>query len=123
MKSFVRFIGYIIATLAIAVAIFFGCWFLAALPPRAQILVINQSGTTLSNLAVSGSCPEHDKDKLAPLAEWHVQLLYHGPIHLSFTSDGKPYVSNPVLSTNDAAFRAIFFLVGSNMVVKIETRS
>jgi hypothetical protein len=121
--AFVRFIGYIIATLAIAVVIFFGCWFLAISLSRAHIQVINQSGTTLSNLVISGSCKERDKDELAPLTEWHTTTPYHGPIQLSFVSNGKNYVSDPVLHTNDSGFCGIFFLIDSNIVVKIETRS
>ena len=120
--SFVRLIAYIAATLVIAIVIIFAGWTLIAGLSCANIVVANQSGTTLSNLVISGSCKEHDRDKLAVLAEWHITTLYNGPIHLSFVSNGKRYVGEPVLSTNDAGFRGIFFLVGSNMVVKIKTR-
>lgn len=123
MMPFVRFIGYIIGTLAIVVAIIFVCWLLAIGLSRAHIQVINQSGMPLSHLVISGSCKERDKDELAPLTEWHTVTPYHGPIQLSFVSNGKKYASDPVLHTNDSGFCGIFFLIDSNMFVKIETRS
>jgi|ERR1700733_10958841 len=120
--SFTRSIAYIIATLLIAIAICFTCWILALGLSRAHISVVNQSGTTLANLVISGSCKERARYTLAPLAEWQTVTPYHGTIRLSFVSNGKNYASGPILNTNDSGFRAISFTVVSNMIVNVEIR-
>lgn len=56
--QFVRFIACVIAVPVIAIALVFACWIVVALPSRAEILVINDSNKTLSELTVHGSCKE-----------------------------------------------------------------
>jgi len=113
-------IGTIIGTMGVLILLFFSCWFLAASCSRAHVFVTNESGTTISNLVISGSCKERHTDALAPLSEWRTVTPYDrgGLIHFSFVSGGTSYTAIPDRGTNLSGFCGMFFTVGSNMAVK-----
>lgn len=108
---------------AVVVILFVG-WLLAAGCSRAHIFVANQSGSSISNLVISGSCKERRTDTLAPLSEWLTVTPYRGggQIQFSFVSDGKSYIISPDTCTNLSGFCGISFRVASNMVVTSEVR-
>jgi hypothetical protein len=109
-----------IATVAGLVVVFFGCWILAAGCSRAHIIVTNQSGTTLSNLTISGSCNQRHSDTLAPQSEWRTVTPYHeGEIWFSFDGAGVSYRTNVGVR---AAFLGVFYTIGTNMIIRVETR-
>ena len=113
-----------IGALALVVLLFFTCWFLAAGCSRAHIFVTNQSGSTLSNLVISGSCKERRLDALPVSSEWRTVTPYHsgGQIQFSFVSAGSNNIARPDTGTNLSGFCAISFRVGSNMAVTSEVR-
>jgi len=81
----------------------FGCWLFTAGCSRAHIVVTNQSGSTVSNLTISGSCRERHSDALAPQSQWFTVTPYHeGEIYFSFASAGVSYRTN-------VGVRAAFF--------------
>jgi hypothetical protein len=122
--TLIRAIMGMITLLALLVLLFFTCWILAAGCSRAHILVTNQSGATISNLVIAGSCKERHADTLIALSEWRTVTPYQsgGTIQFSFASAGKSYVAEPDNYTNRSGFCAIAFTVNSNMVVKSGVR-
>ena len=99
----------------VLVALFFLCWFLAAGCSRAHIIVTNQSGTTLSNLTISGSCHERHSDSLAPQSQWHTSTPYHdGEIWFLFDGAGVSYRTNVGVR---AMFLGVFYTIGTNMIM------
>ena len=108
------------ATLAAIFAIFFGGWLLSAGCSHAHIFVTNQSGTTLSNLTVSGSCGPRHLNILAPQSEWRTHTAYHeGEISFSFDSAGVTYRTNVGVHN---AFLGLIYTIGTNMIIKLESR-
>ncbi len=116
----VRFIAGIIGTLVLAVLLFFTCWILAAGCSRAHVFVSNQSGTTLSNLVISGSCKERHADALAAQSEWRTVTPYgSGTMRFTFDSAGISYSTNTELN---AGFLGVFYMISSNMVITIQKK-
>jgi len=122
--SFSRLFAGFVAVPALAIVIFFAGWIFSAGCSRAHVLVVNQSGTTLSNLVISGACRERHTDALIAFSEWRTVTPYEsgGTIRFSFASAGKSYVAEPDIYTNHSGFSAIAFTVNSNMVVKSGVR-
>jgi len=119
--QFTRFISASIATIALVIALFFTCWVLAAGCSRAHIVVNNQSGVTLSNLMISGSCNQRHSDRLAPQLQWRTVTPYHkGEIYLSFDNAGANYRTNVGVQS---AFLGVFCTISTNMIIKVETRN
>jgi hypothetical protein len=117
---FIRFISAGIATIVLAIALFFTCWLLAAGCSRAHVIVSNQSGTTISNLTISGSCHERHLDTLAAQSQWRTVTPYHeGEICFVFESAGQSYRTNVGVQ---AAFLGVFYTIGTNMIIRIQTR-
>ena len=116
---FARFIMKIIATLVVGILIFFTCWLLAAGCSRAHVVVTNHSGMSLSNLVVSGLSKERRSDTLAPLSEWQTAASYHGGslIQFSFETAGHNYSTNSDACLNHSGFCAVWFTIGTNMVI------
>jgi hypothetical protein len=110
--------------LALVVLLFFTCWLLAAGCSRAHIVVNNQSGSTISNLVISGSCKLRRSDALPALSEWRTVVPYNsgGRLQLAFVSGGSNYTSRPDAATNLSGACAIFFRIGTGMVVTSEVR-
>src|SRR5437588_6329977 len=108
-----------ISVLALVVFLFFTCWILAAGCSRAHVLVRNQSGCTISNLVISGSCKERRSYTLATDSEWQTVTPYQsgGLIQFSFVSASSNYVVHPNTGTNLSGSCGIFFRVASNMLV------
>jgi len=118
--TLVRFITGIIGTLVLAILLFFTCWILAAGCSRAHVFVSNQSGTTLSNLVISGSCKERHTDTLAPLSEWRIVTPYDsGMMRFSFQCGGASYTTNTELHS---AFLGVFYMISSNMLITVEQK-
>jgi hypothetical protein len=109
----------IITTLAIGILIVFTCWILAAGCSRAHILVTNQSGMSVSNLVVSGLGKMKRSDTLAPLSEWHATSPYHRGylIQFSFEAAGQHYSTNSDACLGHSGFCAVWFTIGTNMVI------
>ena len=117
---FIRFVSASIAMVVLVIALFFTCWILAAGCSRAHIVVSNRSDITLSNLTISGSCHERHSDALAPQSKWRTVTPYHeGEIYFSFDSAGVSYRTNVGVRT---AFLGVFYTIGTNMIIRIETR-
>jgi hypothetical protein len=116
--SLVRSITGIIGTLAFAILLFFSCWILTAGCSRAHVGVSNQSGTTVSNLLISGSCKERHADTLATQAEWRAVTPYQsgGSIHFSFESAGKGYDTN---SEVRSGWLGLSYTIGTNMIISL----
>jgi hypothetical protein len=117
----VRFITGIFGTLAFAVLLFFTCWILAAGCSRAHVLVSNQSGTTVSNLVISGSCKERHADMLTTQSEWLTVTPYDsdGLMRFSFDCAGVGYSTNTELRSG---FLGVFYTISSNMMVIIQKK-
>jgi len=111
-------IGFV-AAIGIVGGLFFVGWFLAAGRSRAHIYVANQSGASISNLVISGSCEERRTGTLAPFAEWRTVTPYHGggQFQFSFVSGGKSYINSPDRCTNLSGFCGISFMIDSNMMI------
>lgn len=120
----VRVILGTLAGLALAVLLFFTCWLLAAGCSRAHIFVSNQSGSTISNLTISGSCKQRRLDILPAASEWKTVTPYHVPGHFqfSFTSAAGSHTANPDTGTNLFGFCGISFTISSNMAVTSQVR-
>src|SRR3954467_7219281 len=118
--SFTRLISSVLAIPVTLVVIFFSGWILAAGCSRAHILVRNESGTTLSNLGVSGASKQRRADTLAAPSEWITVTPYRRGdlIQLSFVSADKSYVTTAEMDTNHSGICGITFTVDSNRVVK-----
>jgi len=117
---FVRFIGSVIATLAAGTVIVFTCWILAAGCSRAHIAVTNQSGTTLSNLVISGSCKERRANTLVSQSAWRTVTPYEsGMMRFTFDSAGISYSTNTEVN---AGFLAVFYMVSSNMMITVQKK-
>ena len=115
---FIRFISAGIAAVVFAILLFFTCWLLAAGCSRAHIVVSNQSGTTLSNLTISGSCRQRHSNTLAPQSQWRTVTPYHeGEIWFSFDSAGVSYRTNVGVRT---AFLGVFYTIGTNMIIRVQ---
>jgi hypothetical protein len=99
--------------------IFFTCWILAAGCSRAHVFVTNQSGMSLSNLVVSGLSKERRSDALAPLSEWHTATPYRRGclIQFSFETAGQNYTTNSDACLDHSGFCAVWFTIGTNMVI------
>jgi len=118
--SLTRQIVRIIGILVFAAFLFFGCWLLTAGCSRAHIIVTNQSGSTVSNLTISGSCQERHSDTLAPQSQWFTVTPYHeGEIYFSFDSAGVSYRTNVGVR---AAFLGVFYTIGTNRSIRVETK-
>jgi len=118
--TLVRFITGIIGTMVLGILLFFTCWILAAGCSRAHVFVSNQSGTTLSNLVISGSCKERHADTLVSQSEWRTVTPYDsGMMHFTFDSAGMHYSTNTELN---AGFLGVFYMISSNMVITIQKR-
>jgi len=118
--TLVRFITGIVGTLALVVLLFFTCWILAAGCSRAHVAVINQSGTTLSNLVISGSCKERHTDTLVSQSAWRTVTPYgSGMMRFTFDSGGISYSTNTELN---AGFLAMFYTVSSNMMITVQKK-
>ena len=113
-----------IAAVAFVVLLFFTCWILAAGCSRAHILVTNQSGSTVSNLVISGSCKQRRSDILPAFSEWQTVTPYNsgGHFQFAFVSAGSNYTARPDTGTNLSGSCGISFRIGSNMVVTSEVR-
>ena len=113
-----------IGALALVVLLFFTCWILAAGCSRAHIFVANQSGSTISNLVISGSCKERHSDVLPTLSEWQTVTPYNsgGHFQFAFVSAGSNYTARPDTGTNLSGSCGISFRIASNMVVTSEVR-
>jgi hypothetical protein len=110
----------VIGILVFAICFFFGCWLFTAGCSRAHIVVTNQSALTVSNLTISGSCRERHSDTLAPQSQWFTVTPYHeGEIYFSFASAGVSYRTNVGVR---AAFLGLFYTIGTNMIIRVETR-
>jgi hypothetical protein len=117
---FLRTILRIVAILACGVLLTFTCWVFAAGCSRAHIIVTNQSGTTVSNLAISGSCKERHVDVLATQSEWLTVTPYdNGIMRFSFECDGSRYTTNTELHS---AFLGVIYTISTNMIVTVQTR-
>ena len=115
--SYFRFFAAIVAIPIGFIALVFLCWLLAAGCSRAHVVVTNQSGTTLSNLTISGSCHERHSDSLAPQTEWRTSTPYReGQIWFSFDSAGVSYRTNVEVRY---AFLAVFYTIDTNMVIRV----
>ena len=118
--TLIRFIMGILGTLVFAILLFLTCWILAAGCSRAHIFVSNQSGATLSNLMISGSCKERHAETLAPLSEWRTVAPYDsGMMRFAFDSAGINYSTNTELN---AGFLGLFFTINSNMMITVQKR-
>jgi hypothetical protein len=122
--SLVRFISQIgvglVTGIVVVGGLFFFCWLLAAGCSRAHVSVSNQSGTTVSNLVISGSCKERRTDSLATQSEWRTVTPYHsGLMHFSFDCAGMSYSTNTELGS---AFVGVFYTISSNMIVIIQKK-
>jgi hypothetical protein len=117
--SFARLLSYTIAVPAFIIVMFFTAWILAAGCSRVHILVTNQSGATLSNLVISGSCKERHADTLAASSEWHTSTPYRsgGLIQFSFETTGQNYTTNSDACLNHSGFCYVWFTIGTNMVI------
>ena len=113
-----------IGVLTFVVLLFFTCWILAAGCSRAHILIANQSGSTVSNLVISGSCKQRRSDILPAFSEWQTVTPYNrgGHFEFAFVSAGSNYTARPDTGTNLSGSCGIFFRIGSNMVVTSEVR-
>jgi hypothetical protein len=110
----------VIGALAFGIFLFFACWFLAAGCSRAYVFVQNQSGTTISNLVISGSCKERRAETLATQSKWRTVTPYDsGQIRFSFDCDGMSYSTNAELREG---FLGIFYMINSNMIVTVEKK-
>lgn len=110
----------IVALIAGGVLLFFTCWLLAAGCSRADIIVTNQSGTTISNLVISGSCKERHADVLATQSEWRTATPYDsGTMRFSFECGGVSYGTNTELRS---ALLGVIYTISSNMTVTIQKR-
>lgn len=115
--TFVRSTMGIIGTLAFGTFLFFTCWLLAAGCSRAHVFVNNQSGTTISNLVISGSCKTRRAETLTKQSEWRITTPYDsGQMRLSFDCAGLSYSTNTGLR---AGFLGVFYMINSNMIVTI----
>jgi len=118
--SLSQLFAFIIAVPVVAIVMFFTCWILAAGCSRAHIIVTNQSGTTLSNLVISGSCKERHADTLVSQSEWRTVTPYDSSMMLfTFDSAGMHYSTDTELN---AGFLGVFYMISSNMVITIEKR-
>jgi hypothetical protein len=122
--STARLTAYFLAVPAAFVAVFFIGWVWAINSSRAHILVRNQSGTTLSNVTISGSCEPRHADTVGDHSEWQTVTPYRkgGQIQFSFLSGAKPYSSSPEIYTNHSGSCGITLTVLSNMTVESEVR-
>ncbi len=111
----------IIGTLGFAILLFFTCWILAAGRSRAHVFVNNQSGMTVSNVVISGSCKKRHADILATRSEWKTVTPYDrdGQLHFSFDCAGVSYSTNTELGSG---FLGVFYRISSNMVVTIQKK-
>jgi hypothetical protein len=117
---FVRAILRIVAILAGGILLFFTCWIVAAGCSRAHIIVTNQSGTTVSNLIISGSCKDRHADILATRSEWRTVTPYDsGMMRFSFECGGTSYTTNTELRS---AFLGVIYTISSNMIITAQTR-
>ena len=118
--TYSRLFTTIVAIPVFLIGAFFICWILAAGCSRAHIIVTNQSGTTLSNLVISGSCKERHADTLVSQSEWRTVTPYgSGMMRFTFDSAGMHYSTNTELN---AGFLGVFYMISSNMVITIEKR-
>jgi hypothetical protein len=115
IKQFVRVRGILV----LPIFLFFACWLLAAGCSRAHIAVSNLSGSTVSNLTISGSCKERHLDTLASWSEWRVVTPFQGDavIQFFFSSSGKDYSTNSDIHVGYRGPFMLHFTIGSNMVV------
>ena len=117
--TFIRLIMGAIATLSIAIVLVFICFILAAGCSRAHVIVTNQSGSTLSNLVISGSCKERHADTLVTRSEWRTVTPYDSGI-MRFTFDsGMSYSTNTELR---AGSLGVFYVISTNMIITIQKR-
>lgn len=118
--TLVRSIVGIIGTVAFGILIFIACWVLAAGCSRAHVFVSNRSGTTISNLVISGSCKERRAEVLATQSEWRTVTSYDtGQMHFSFDCAGLNYSTNTELQTG---FLGVFYTISSNMIVTMQKK-
>jgi hypothetical protein len=118
--SYSRLLTTLIAIPVVLIAAFFICWILAAGRSRAHIIVTNQSGMTLSNLVISGSCKERHADTLVSQSEWRSVTPYDsGMMRFTFDSAAIHYSTNTELN---AGFLGVFYMISSNMVITIEKK-
>jgi hypothetical protein len=117
IRSITGFIG----TLGFAVLLFFTCWLLAAGCSRAHVVVNNQSGTTVSNLVIAGSCKNRHADVLATKSEWRTFTPYDsdGLMRFSFDCAGVSYSTNTELRSG---FLGVFYTINSNMIVIVQKK-
>jgi hypothetical protein len=120
MKPIQSIMG-IIGILVLPFFLFFMCWLLAAGCSRAHVFVANQSGATISNLVVSGSCNERHTDTVATQSKWRTITPYDhdGMIRFSFDCAGASYSTNTELRSG---FLGVFYTIHSNMIVTIEKK-
>jgi len=118
--SYFRSLAAIVAIPIGIIALFFLCWLLAAGCSRAHIIVTNHSSTVVSNLVISGSCKERHSDMLAAESVWRTATPYHeGEIWFSFYSSGVSYRTNAEMRS---AFLGVIYTIGTNMIIRVETR-
>jgi len=122
--STARRIACFLAVPAAVIVVFFIGWIWAINSSRAHILVRNQSGTTLSNLTISGSCEQRHVDTVSDHSEWQTVTPYRkgGQIQFSFLSGAKRYSSSPEIYTNHSGSCGITLTVLSNMNIESEVR-
>jgi hypothetical protein len=105
----------------VAFGIFIACWVLAVGCSRGHVFVNNQSGTTISNLVISGSCKERHAETLATQSEWRAVTPYEaGIVRFTFDCGGITYSTNTELRVG---FLGLFYMVHSNMTVTIQKKS
>ena len=109
-----------IALLVSPVVVFFGCWILAIGCSRVHVMVRNQSGATVSNLVISGSCKERRAEVLLAQSEWHTSTPYHkGEISFSFDSAGVSHHTNIGVKSE---FLAVTYTIDTNTIIGVDTR-
>jgi hypothetical protein len=118
--STARLIVTLIAIPAALVVLFFIGWFCAINSPHAYVLVRNQSGVTVSNVVISGSCERRQAESVTAHREWHTGTRYAkgGHVQLGFLSGAHVYTATVDLDTNHAGACGITFTVFSNMTIK-----
>jgi hypothetical protein len=117
--SAAKAIAHLLAVAAALIAAFFIGWIWAFNSPRAHVFVRNQSGATLSNLTISGSCEQRHLDTVGDRSEWQTVTRYRkgGKIQFGFSSGATRYSSISEIYTNHSGSCGITLTVLSNMSI------
>jgi hypothetical protein len=122
--STARLTIYFLALPGALIAAFFIAWIWAITSSRALILVTNQSGSTISNLVISGACERRQLDILSATSDWKTVTPYRsgGYFQFSFVSAGSSHSVSPDTGTNLSGSCGISFTISSNMAVTSSVR-